>query len=145
MSQPPPDEPPDDGEPDGRDDDTPWSLRGPVPGDPFGETSQLGTFRDYVDALLDRGFHRFVTPQLVPFVYGFGLILAGLATLAMLLGSITLLTQGGVHGLFGILALIATPFAAVVLFLLLRIATELLFVAFRIVDDLHTIRRRGAA
>ncbi|MBB4934630.1 hypothetical protein F4561_005450 [Lipingzhangella halophila] len=144
MSEPPPDEPADASGPDGEDDETPWSLRGPVPGEPADEADRLDTVRDYTAALLDRSFIRFVTPQLVSWVYGFGLILAGLAALAMLAGSIVLLAQGGALGFFGILALIATPFAAAVLVLLLRAVTELLFVAFWIVDDLHAIRRRRA-
>ncbi len=144
MSEPPPDEPPNGSEPEGHD-DTPWSLRGPVPGDPFGEESRLDSVREFAAALFDRDFVRFVTPQLVSYIYGFGLILAGLATVAMFAGAIALLAQGGPHGFFGILALIATPFAAALLFLLLRVASELLFVCFRMVDDLHAIRRRRSA
>ena len=92
--------------------------------------------RGFFEALFDFSFAELITPKNIRFLYGAGMIIAGL----IVLGGILAGFRGG--PLRGVAALIFSPLLFLIYAVLLRIYLEILIVIFRIAEDVRRLAER---
>ncbi|MGC8874511.1 MAG: DUF4282 domain-containing protein [Chloroflexia bacterium] len=86
--------------------------------------------------LFDFSFRGFITPTIVSILYGILIVLAGLATLFVIISAFQ------ARAWVGILALILSPFYFFLLVIAARLYLEIVVVLFRIAQDVGEIARR---
>jgi hypothetical protein len=103
----------------------------------------------FIRSLFDLRFDSFVTPKLITVLYVLGMIVVGLALLAMIVsgfGSIILGFRIHAWGftLKGLLLLVLSPVIAIIYLALIRMWLELVVVLFKIKESLETMARGGS-
>lgn len=102
----------------------------------------------FIRSLFDLGFDSFVTPKMITVLYVLGMIVVGLALLAMVVsgfGSIILGFRMHAWGFTvkGILLVVLSPVIAIIYLALIRMWLELVVVLFKIKESLETMVRGG--
>lgn len=87
--------------------------------------AQSNRSKSFFELLFDFSFSEFIALKIVGVLYGIGLVLAGIAGIAVLFGSFA---QGGISILIG---LIGAPLVFLLYVLLIRVALESMIAAFR--------------
>lgn len=91
-------------------------------------------------SLFDFSFSRFVTTSLIRFLYALFVIVAGLAAIALFIAGIVMVADGS--GGTGLLIMIASPIAFLLLTILVRVQLEVVIVIFRIAEYLGEMAGR---
>ncbi len=91
-------------------------------------------------SLFDFSFTEFITPKLIKYLYGVGMLLAGVMALGMIIAGFT------AHWAVGILVLVISPLVFLLFAIYVRLAMELIIVVFRIAEHTAEIaKQRGQA
>ena len=98
--------------------------------------------KGFVGAMFDFSFNNYVTPKIVKVLYGIWILFAALTILGgMGAGVMTMVSSyGSVIG--GLLQIIISPFAGILVLILGRIYMEVLIVLFKIAENLGDINRK---
>jgi len=98
--------------------------------------------KGFVGAMFDFSFNNYVTPKIVKVLYGIWILFAALTILVgMGAGVMTMVSSyGSVIG--GLLQIIISPFAGILVLILGRIYMEVLIVLFKIAENLGDINRK---
>ncbi len=92
-------------------------------------------------SLFDFSFSKFVTTSLIRFLYALFVIVAGLAALVWFIAGIAMVATEGDTGT-GLLIMIVSPVAFLLLAILIRVQLEVVIVIFRIAEYLREMAGR---
>jgi len=87
--------------------------------------------------LFDFSFTEFLTTKIIKFLYGLGMLIAGLGALAFIIAGFSQ------SALYGVGALIVSPLLFLLYLILVRVYLEILMVLFSIADHTGEIAKQG--
>ena len=90
--------------------------------------------KGFFTQLFDFSFTEFVTTKIIKFIYILGLILTGLATIAIIISAFS---QSSV---IGIVSLIFSPLIFLIYVIILRVWLEIIIVIFRISENIEILK-----
>jgi hypothetical protein len=97
--------------------------------------------KGFFAALFDFSFSEFITTKIIKILYGIALVIAGIATLFMIIAAFSGGTFGRANVGLGLLVLVFSPIVFLVYAILLRVWLEFIIVIFRIAENTGEIAK----